>query len=433
LNAEVDQLCDAAKCGSCDLTLKDVLSSPLAGDAIVSFNWDTVAERLASALGRSLVAAGQPPLDYFNVNLLKPHGSLSWLDHGPGRDIEWNNLGGPLFDPIALTLQQALGALDEDPSELETLLKLVEKVAFDSNDVVLTTPLRSGVSESPPSAAAAPATSLALDAVGRKMSRRRRSLARGDIGDLLDAFGGRSACFRTGRAPSMTVGLLETTVMWNLDRRDTGWAFVQYAARGQQAQVAKADRWAPPLKSEFPELAADIDVRQGDANEEIRALCAKDWSTRRAVMFLDPYGMQVEWATVEAVAATKAIDLWILFPLGIGVNRLLTRSGEIPPSWRRRLDLLLGSPDWYEAFYKVEHIPMLFDTPEPKLVKATTETIGKYFNDRLAQIFSGVAPKPRVLLNSANCPLYLLCFAVGNSNGAPIALRIANHLLETVA
>ena len=36
---------------------------------------------------------------------------------------------------------------------------------------------------------------------------------------------------------------------------------------------------------------------------------------------------------------------------------------------------------------------------------------------------------PRVLRNSANCPLYLLCFAVGNEKGAPIALRIANHLL----
>ncbi|MEW6074198.1 MAG: hypothetical protein AB1726_16580 [Planctomycetota bacterium] len=55
---------------------------------------------------------------------------------------------------------------------------------------------------------------------------------------------------------------------------------------------------------------------------------------RRKVLFLDPYGMQVEWVTIEAVAQTKAIDLWVLFPLGVGVNRLLTKSGEIPESWR---------------------------------------------------------------------------------------------------
>jgi three-Cys-motif partner protein len=196
---------------------------------------------------------------------------------------------------------------------------------------------------------------------------------------------------------------------------------------------AKRCRELEALKAEFPVLAPDIDVRRGDANVEIQALCARDWSSRRAVLFLDPYGTQVEWTTIEAVAATKAIDLWILFPLGIGVNRLLTRSGEIPKSWRRRLDLLLGTQEWYDAFYRVEHTPTLFDTQETKVVKATMETIGRYFNDRLAGIFAGVAPEPRVLLNSANCPLYLLCFAVGNVKGAPVALRIANHLLKTVA
>jgi three-Cys-motif partner protein len=48
------------------------------------------------------------------------------------------------------------------------------------------------------------------------------------------------------------------------------------------------------LKSEFPHLANDITIRQGDANIEIRDLCDKDknWSLHRAVLFLDPYGMQ---------------------------------------------------------------------------------------------------------------------------------------------
>ena len=87
------------------------------------------------------------------------------------------NLGGD----TRKALRQALGALEEDPSQLETLLKLTEKVILDSDDVVRTTPLRSGVSTPPPSAAAAPAASLALDAAGRKTSRRRRSMASGEI------------------------------------------------------------------------------------------------------------------------------------------------------------------------------------------------------------------------------------------------------------
>jgi three-Cys-motif partner protein len=184
------------------------------------------------------------------------------------------------------------------------------------------------------------------------------------------------------------------------------------------------------LKQEFPDVADRVSVRQGDANDAIQDLCAKDWRSRRAVLFLDPYGMQVEWSTIAAVAGTKAIDLWLLFPLGIGVNRLLTRSGEIPPSWRHRLNLLLGTEDWYDEFYKVETTaPNLFGESETRVKKASIDTIGRYFNNRLGSVFADYAKSPRVLTNSANCPLYLLCFAVGNKNGAPTALRIANHLL----
>lgn len=186
------------------------------------------------------------------------------------------------------------------------------------------------------------------------------------------------------------------------------------------------------LKAEFPHLADDILIRQGDANAKIQDLCKKDWGSHRAVLFLDPYGMQVEWKTIEAIAATKAIDLWLLFPLGIGVNRLLTKSGDLPNSWRRRLNLLLGNETWYDEFYRIESTSTLFGDAD-RVVKATTETIGRYFNERLRSVFPAVADKPRVLRNSANCPLYLLCFAVGNAKGAPIALRIANHLLTTGA
>jgi hypothetical protein len=93
------------------------------------------------------------------------------------------NIGGD----TRKALRQALGALEEDPTQLEALLKLTEKVIFDSDDVVRTTPLRSPpTSVAEQEAAPAPA-SLALDATGRRSSRRTRSLASGDILMLLDA------------------------------------------------------------------------------------------------------------------------------------------------------------------------------------------------------------------------------------------------------
>ena len=186
------------------------------------------------------------------------------------------------------------------------------------------------------------------------------------------------------------------------------------------------------LKLEFPSLARRIDIRQGDANEKIQQLCDGDWRSHRAVLFLDPYGLQVDWATVEAVAKTEAIDLWLLFPLGIGVNRLLTQSGDIPKDWRQRLNRLLGTEDWYDEFYNVESTPTLslFGADQEHVVKARMEDIGRYFNDRLGEIFAGVAREPGVLRNSRNNPLYLLCFAVGNERGKKVALGIAEHLLK---
>jgi three-Cys-motif partner protein len=185
------------------------------------------------------------------------------------------------------------------------------------------------------------------------------------------------------------------------------------------------------LKEEFPALAGGIRIERGEANKEIRNLCQKNWASHRAVLFLDPYGMQVEWQTIEAIAKTEAIDLWLLFPLGIGVSRLLTRSGDIPASWRARLDKLLGTQDWYEEFYHVEYGRTLFGTDQERVIKATNDVIGRYFNTRLKSIFPGVA-EPGVLRNSSNCPLYLLCFAASNRAGARIAIKIANHLLREI-
>jgi three-Cys-motif partner protein len=184
------------------------------------------------------------------------------------------------------------------------------------------------------------------------------------------------------------------------------------------------------LKAEFPNLAADVRVERGDANERIREICAANWREHRAVLFLDPYGMQVEWQTLDAVAKTRAIDLWVLFPFGIGVNRLLTTSGDIPEAWRHRLTSLLGTDAWDREFYHVERSENLFGEAEERRVKVKMDAIGRYFVERLKTIFPGVAENPGVLRNSSNSPLYLLCFAASNRRGAPIALRIAEHLLK---
>ena len=189
------------------------------------------------------------------------------------------------------------------------------------------------------------------------------------------------------------------------------------------------------LKSEFPNR--QIAVHEGDANEEVPSLCARNWHGERArgVVFLDPYGMQVEWATIEAIAATRALDLWVLFPLGVAVNRLVTRSRQFPAGWRESLNRILGTNDWEDAFYQTKVQRSLLGGQHEQVAKVSVNMIGSYFNERLRTRFAAVAPKPAVLRNSVGNPIYLLCFAVANPKpeACGLALRIANHILEGVA
>ena len=191
------------------------------------------------------------------------------------------------------------------------------------------------------------------------------------------------------------------------------------------------------IKEEFLDKSQDIQIVNDDANSYLINLCSKDWTSNRAVLFLDPFGMQIPWSTIEVIAKTQAIDLWYLFPLGIAVNRLLTRDGNIQESWRKKLDDIFGITDWKNAFYtSVEPQTQqlsLFDnfTQQNKTEKiANFESISQYFVERLKTVFAGVADNPLVLRNSCNNPLYLLCFASGNPKGSKTAIKIAQHILK---
>ena len=186
------------------------------------------------------------------------------------------------------------------------------------------------------------------------------------------------------------------------------------------------------LKEEFPQLADRIKIESQESNTYLQDLCRKNWlgTKRRAVMFLDPYGMQVKWETIEAIAKTQAIDLWLLFPLGVAVNRLLRNDGQISPKVEQRLTEMFGTAEWQEFFFKEDPQQNFLD-PVPKLIKKVNpKGIADFFNNRLETIFEKVANNPLYLKNSKNNPLYLLCFAVGNPKGAEIAVRIAQNILK---
>ena len=185
------------------------------------------------------------------------------------------------------------------------------------------------------------------------------------------------------------------------------------------------------LNDDFPHLSDRIEIVQADGNTHVQKLCSYDWlgTRRRAVLFLDPYGMEVKWQTIEAIANTKAIDLWLLFPLGVAVNRLLRKDSQIGDSIRKTLNEFFGTADWFDEFYNEEDAS-LFENSSKLSKVADWDAIENYFIERLDSIFVKVADNPLRLYNSHNNPLYLLCFAAGNPKGASTAVRIAQDILR---
>ena len=146
-------------------------------------------------------------------------------------------------------------------------------------------------------------------------------------------------------------------------------------------------------------------------------------------MFLDPFGMQVEWNTIKAIAETKAIDLWILFPLGQAVNRLLTKNKIPEGAWADRLTAFFGTDEWKDAFYRQKTQQTLFGPTDVTVKIADFKKIGNYFIKRLRTVYAEVAKNPKPLYNTKNIPIFLLCFAASNPKGARTAVNIAQNIL----
>jgi three-Cys-motif partner protein len=177
------------------------------------------------------------------------------------------------------------------------------------------------------------------------------------------------------------------------------------------------------LKAEFPKR--DIDVRAGDANDELTALLARgiNWRSNKGIVFLDPFGMHVPWTTIASLAKTKGLEVIINFPFGMAINRMLTRSARITPAWVARLDATFGTHDWHDVVYR-EETGGLF--PGSSTVKRgdATERVLQWFSGRLRQTF-GFASPAQLICNTRGNPLYYLIWAGPRAEG----LTGAEHIL----
>jgi three-Cys-motif partner protein len=174
-----------------------------------------------------------------------------------------------------------------------------------------------------------------------------------------------------------------------------------------------------------------IKIIQEDANTALKTLCSqRNWKSDRAVLFLDPFGMQVEWSTLKTIASTQAIDVWYLFPYAGSFRQAPWNADALAAGKVVALNRLYGTDEWRSMFYAPNPQADLFVQGNNDVRTAEHWQMLAYMSSRLKELFPSVT-KPKVLYNDRNAPLFALYFAVSNpaSVAQKLAMRIADHIL----
>lgn len=168
--------------------------------------------------------------------------------------------------------------------------------------------------------------------------------------------------------------------------------------------------------------------KTSDANEQVITLAKAMQKSKKiaSLVLLDPFGMQVDWSSIELLKGTRT-DLWILIPTGVIVNRLLDRKGNL--SHIEKLKTFFGKDEFFlkEYFYTVSQEQTFFGEIEKiKKVEKPIQKIAELYIQRLKDIFKCVTPEPLVLYNSRNTPIFHFACA----SNSKVAVKIANEIIS---
>jgi three-Cys-motif partner protein len=173
-----------------------------------------------------------------------------------------------------------------------------------------------------------------------------------------------------------------------------------------------------------------VNVVSEDCNKKLidlaRFLEKPENKSYRVLAFIDPYGMQVEWSSIEALRGL-GVDLWILIPTGVGVNRMLTKNGRISRAWIEKLQSFLGLT--FEAiesyFYMESPQGSLFGEHKTLKVENAIHRAGQLYTRQLTTVFR-YDSEAFILLNRRNSPMYHFVLATNNYT----AVEIANDVIK---
>lgn len=196
-----------------------------------------------------------------------------------------------------------------------------------------------------------------------------------------------------------------------------------------EKDLEKAKKLKSTIESKFPEINHKY-VSWGDCNEKLKDLAdflrKPENKNYRGVVFIDPYGMQVNWESIQALKGLN-LDLWILVPTGTAINRMLGRKKVSQDSWFQSLGEFFGvSPDEIKSrFYEPSRQGNLFGETELNKIEKAAEEAAELYRERLSTVFTYVS-NPLEMRNSKNAIIFHFFMA----SNAKVAMKIANDIVR---
>lgn len=198
-------------------------------------------------------------------------------------------------------------------------------------------------------------------------------------------------------------------------------------------------RFSALKKLETAHSDRDLKCLKGEANDKLREIFTSlPWSNQRAgagphraVVFLDPYGMSVEWKTLELLADTRAVEVWYLFPLYAVVRQMSRDFNAVDEHKTAKLNEIFGTTDWAEDLYAEPAQPSLWDEPTTRRRSVSVGQIEAYTKRRLETLFRYVSD-PLPLLTDRGAQLFsLFCASSSNSDAArQLIQKGVSHVLK---
>ena len=171
----------------------------------------------------------------------------------------------------------------------------------------------------------------------------------------------------------------------------------------------------------------DVHIHRGDANSYLKKLLptirVSDY--KRALCLLDPYGLHLDWEIIALAGQSKAVDMFLNFPvMDINRNAIWRNPDKVPPKEGvDRMNRFWGDESWRQVAYIESPQKSLFFAPD--MVKQSNDTIAAAFRGRLKNNAGfNFVPVPLPMKNSNNAVVYYLFFA----SSKPVAAKIIDDI-----